>query len=145
LILRLVPFDEDVHILKMDNKVKRLFFLGIGWFFAGLGIIGVFLPVLPTVPFMLVAAWAFSKSSDRLRDWLHYHPKFGHHIRAWFEEGAITKKAKIIALSFMTLSFALSIYLMASLYASLGLLVIYGAVAVFIVTRPLPVKNVQQT
>src|SRR3546814_5244923 len=89
--------------------MKRHFYLVAGWASLGLGAIGAFLPLLPTVPFVILAAFCFARSSPRLEKWLLTHPHFGHHIVAWREKGAISRKGKIAA----TAAFALSIVLAA--------------------------------
>ena len=102
------------------------------------GSLSAFLPVMPTTPFLLVAVWAFGKSSPRLKQWLYNHPRFGHHIKAWFNQGAISLKAKVLSISLMTVSVGFSIYFSENEYVSLGVLLIVVAVATFIVTRPSP-------
>ena len=67
-----------------------------------LGVIGIFVPVLPTVPFILLAAWAASRSSPRLHEWMETHPRFGHHIRDWREGGVVSRSAKWMATVFMS-------------------------------------------
>lgn len=61
-----------------------------------LGIVGIFLPVMPTVPFLIVAAWAASRSSPRLHRWLMTHPHFGRQLRDWYEHGVVPRRAKWI-------------------------------------------------
>ena len=62
-----------------------------------LGIAGLFLPVLPTVPFVLLAAWAAARSSPRLARWMEVHPHMGPHIRAWRQGGIVPRRAKWLA------------------------------------------------
>ena len=85
--------------------MKRHFYLVAGWASLGLGAIGAFLPLLPTVPFVILAAFCFARSSPRLEARLLNHPHFGHHIVAWREKGAISRKGKIAA----SVAFAVSI------------------------------------
>ncbi|AMO25097.1 YbaN family protein [Ramlibacter solisilvae] len=58
------------------------------------GIVGIFVPVLPTVPFVLLAAWAAARSSPRLSAWLEGHPRFGRYIREWRQGGVVRRPAK---------------------------------------------------
>jgi uncharacterized protein len=66
-----------------------------------LGVIGVVLPVMPTVPFLLVAAWAGSKGWPALEAWLLAHPAFGPQIRQWREHRAVSRRVKIVACTMM--------------------------------------------
>lgn len=75
----------------------RVLWLGFGLICLILGLIGVVLPLLPTVPFMLLAAFCFARSSERMHRWLVDHPTFGPGIRDWQEHGAISLKAKRLA------------------------------------------------
>lgn len=69
-----------------------------------LGALGIILPLLPTVPFMILAAFCFARSSPRLERWLVEHRHFGPHIQAWREKGAISRRGKHAA----TAAFAVS-------------------------------------
>ena len=77
--------------------MKKIFYLLLGHLFLVLGIAGAFLPLLPTTPFLLLAAWLYSKSSDRLHNWLLNHKYLGPSLRDWHNSGVIGIKAKIIA------------------------------------------------
>lgn len=78
----------------------------LGWLFFGLGAVGVVVPGLPTVPFMLVALWLFSKSSQRFHDWLYSHRVFGPPLQQWREHGVIPLRAKLVAIITMSASLA---------------------------------------
>jgi hypothetical protein len=72
-------------------------YLLLGWVCVGLGLIGAVLPLMPTTVFLLIAAWAFAKSSPRWHQWLRNHPRFGHLVCGWEEHHAMPAKAKRIA------------------------------------------------
>jgi uncharacterized membrane protein YbaN (DUF454 family) len=75
----------------------RYAYLAIGCFFVGLGVLGAFLPVLPTTPLLLISLWAFSKSSIRLERWLLEHKRFGPRLVAWRTNRVIPLAAKLAA------------------------------------------------
>jgi uncharacterized protein len=120
-----------------EMTALRLFYLSLGWFFVGLGIVGIVVPILPTAPFLLCAVWAFSRSSPELAEKLRNHPKAGPFIRAWQDHGAIPTFGKVLAVTMMT---AMGIYLAtfsalpgwAAAIACAGMF----AVGIYIVTRP---------
>ena len=85
----------------------RGLYLALGLFFVALGFVGAFLPVLPTTPFLILAASCFARSSRRLERWLIEHPWFGPMLREWRLRGAIPRKAKLTALAGVTAGFLL--------------------------------------
>ncbi len=89
--------------------MHRHIYSGLGWLAVGLGMIGIVLPVLPTVPFMILAAFLFAKGSPRARAWLVGHAHFGPHIQAWEESGAISRRGKIAAICTMGAVLALAL------------------------------------
>jgi len=88
--------------------MKRMFLVSAGFISIGLGIIGIFVPLLPTTAFMLLAAWLFSKSSPRWRSWLLNHPWLGKHIRNYTEHRGITRRARVRSLSVLWITLAVS-------------------------------------
>jgi uncharacterized protein len=87
--------------LKPTPKWLCPFFMTLGLVSTGIGILGVFIPGLPTTIFLIIALWAFSRSSDRLKMWLWNHPKFGPGLRAWHLHRVIPIRAKVAAVSVM--------------------------------------------
>lgn len=87
---------------------RHLYLLG-GFASIGLGAIGAFLPLLPTVPFMILAAFCFARSSPRLEAKLLDNPQFGPHIRRWRDHGAISRRGKKAALGAFAFSVALAL------------------------------------
>ena len=78
--------------------MRRGFYFICGILALGLGVVGAFLPLLPTVPFMILAAFFFARSSPAFERRILEDPRFGPHIRAWREKGAINRTGKIAAL-----------------------------------------------
>lgn len=86
------------------KHIQRSVWLGAGIFFVALGTLGIFLPLLPTVVFYLLAAWCFSQSHPEWAERLYQHPTHGHHLRAWRDRRAISRKGKVAAIVAMTMS-----------------------------------------
>ncbi len=87
----------------------RLVFAALGTLFLLLGVLGMFLPVLPTTPFLLLATACFARASRRVFNWLLNHPRFGPLIREWRDYRSIPYRAKRTALVLIALSFTVSI------------------------------------
>lgn len=85
------------------SVMRKLYFLA-GMGSLGLGVAGIVLPILPTVPFVILAAWCFGKSNPALEERMLSHPRYGPHIVAWRERRAIARIGKVGA----TLAFAAS-------------------------------------
>lgn len=102
--------------------IKRGMFLMIGLCSLFLGVIGILVPLLPTVPFILLAAFCFARSSSRLHNWLMTHPWFADALQDWERKRAIRKSLKRKAYIATTLSFAVSIVIVPLLWVKLMLL-----------------------
>ncbi|VAW66497.1 hypothetical protein MNBD_GAMMA10-1954 [hydrothermal vent metagenome] len=116
--------------------MKAVYF-SLAWLFFALGAVGVLLPVLPTTPFMLLALWAFSRSSERFHQWLYYHRFFGPPLQKWDKYGVIPLPAKIMSVSFMSISFS---YMLAFSPVAIWLKLLIAAVmlygAWFVLSKP---------
>lgn len=89
----------------MVRALRRPLLLGTGWLCVGLGMLGIVMPLLPTTPFLLVAIWAFSRSSPEMAEKIRSHPLAGRYVRDWEDEGVIPTGAKIIAIVMMSTMF----------------------------------------
>lgn len=115
----------------------KLIWLTLGLFFTGLGFVGAFLPVLPTVPFLLLATACFARSSRRLEAWLLNHRSFGPLLRDWREKGAIPLRGKIA--STLGIGFGFALFLMGSAHSWPVILLVAGVMGfglIFVLTRP---------
>ena len=122
----------------MLTRAARLAWLCVGFVALSLGAIGIALPLLPTTPFILVAAIAFARSSKRLHDWLVNHDIFGTLINNWQRYGAINRRAKVISVVSMGALIAISLALAAPVSVIVLQIVVLGIAATFILTRPAP-------
>jgi len=116
----------------------RLFWLSFGLAMVGLAFIGLILPLVPTTPFLLLAAYGFARSSKRLHDWLLAHRHFGPLIRNWRANGSIDRRTKIVSIAAMIGVLVLGwLFGLETRLLLIQLLVMSGA-GLFILTRPAP-------
>lgn len=95
---------EEPEFPKPATGRMRLLWAAGGWIFVAIGTAGIFLPLLPTVVFYLLAAWCFSKSHPHLADKLYAHKLYGPQLVAWRDRRAISRKGKISAILAMSAS-----------------------------------------
>ncbi|KIC10255.1 membrane protein [Leisingera sp. ANG-M1] len=114
----------------------RFLYAGLGLLFVALAVIGIVLPLLPTVPFLLLAAFFFANSSDRLHNWILAHNVFGPMITDWRDHGAIRPGAKKAATISIAAVFGISLLVGVPTHV-LGIqALVLSAVLIFIWTRP---------
>ena len=119
------------------KTLARPLLLGAGWMCVGLGILGIVMPLFPTTPFLLLAVWAFSKSSPEMAERLRNHRLAGPYIRDWEDEGVIPVTAKLLAVTMMAAMLAfLNFGTEAPLWTVVGAGAVMLATSVYIVTRP---------
>lgn len=114
----------------------RVFWFAIGALALVLGVIGIALPLLPTVPFLLLAAFCFGKSSKRVESWLLDHPRLGPPIHDWRANGAIRRRVKWIATASIVATFGLSLWLGLPSHVLIIQAITLSAVMLFIWSRP---------
>jgi uncharacterized membrane protein YbaN (DUF454 family) len=122
----------------MLTRAARLTWLVVGLAALALGAIGIALPLLPTTPFILVAAFAFAQSSEKLHRWLLEHDVFGPLIDNWQQHGAISRRTKVVSVGTMAALPVISVVAGAPAVVVWVQVVVMGASAGFIVSRPEP-------
>ncbi|EGH17839.1 hypothetical protein Pgy4_33326, partial [Pseudomonas savastanoi pv. glycinea str. race 4] len=132
------PMAQDSPRTSRHRSVRYLL-IAVGWLSVVSGVIGIFLPVLPTTPFLLLAAACFARSSPSFYHWLVDHPRLGPWIRDYLEGNGIPLKGKVYAIGLMWLSISLSCYLIAQPWARAFMLTSAVLVTIYIIrqkTRP---------
>ena len=128
-------------IQQSRHRSVRYVLLAVGWLSVVLGVIGIFVPVLPTTPFLLLAAACFVRSSRRFYHWLVGHKRLGPWIRDYLEGNGIPIKGKVYAIGLMWLSIGLSCYLVPLPWARAFMLTSAVLVSFYILKqKPLPAR-----
>ncbi|CAI1538875.1 DUF454 family protein [Serratia proteamaculans] len=122
--------------------MTRWLLIILGWLAVVLATLGVVLPLLPTTPFLLLAAWCFARSSPRFHAWLLYRSWFGSYLRHWQQHRALPPGAKWKAVLMIVLTFAVSLWLV-KIWWVRGLLLVMLAILLIFMLR-LPVVDLSQ-
>lgn len=120
------------------SRLRVWFWWMVGFVGLGLAIFGTVTPIVPTVPFLIMAVYGFNRSSPRFHGMIMNHPVFGPQIRDWQEHRAIDRRVKVIVLVSMAVGLVISYLFILPLMWWLVQLVVLGAVAAYIVTRKSP-------
>lgn len=137
-------FNAKEARMAVRRTPAQVFYLILAYGCVGFGAAGVVVPLLPTTPFLLVAAWAATRSSPKLRWWLYRHPRYGPSIRAWQRHRAIPAAAKITACALLGFSWVTLWLLGMDMRILTGLTLFFLVVAFFILTRPSLAADIQQ-
>jgi len=132
--------DTENHLEEhpMPGKHARLGYLLLAYTATAFGIAGVFLPILPATPFLLVAVWAAPKGSQRVHDWIYAQPQFARLINDWHEQGAVPLSAKWLASAMMLASWSFLVWREYHWGLVLGMSLLFLFVGIFLWTRPNP-------
>ncbi|MGV6398010.1 YbaN family protein [Pseudomonas caspiana] len=132
--------DEIMTSKPPRSRISRLLFAALAYVSLGIGLVAIFIPGLPTTEFVLLAAWAATKSSPRLSAWLENHKLFGPILSNWRNGRLVTRSAKISATISMLLCAMLMLYLMHGwpVYAAIGGMVLGN---LWIWSRPEPPRS----
>jgi len=123
----------------LHRHALRVVLYILGFAFLALAIVGTLLPIMPTVPFLLLAIWCFARSSERMHQWVLNLPTLGVELRAWEEEGAISKRAKWWCAVVMIGLVAIPMWFREiAIWVKLMALVVTVAVLLFVLSRPKP-------
>lgn len=133
------PEPDRKHVKSAFLRWLLIFF---GWIFICSGVIGIFLPIVPTVPFLLLAAACFARSSEQFHKWLTEHNHLGPLLRDYLKGGGIPLRAKRAAVCMIWVSFPLSTYLFAeAFWLKILLLSTAAAITVYLLFLPTAPRN----
>ena len=125
------------YLQKNNNIILRSVLITIGLVSTGLAVLGIFLPLLPTVPLLLLAAACFARSSERFHSWLLQHPHLGPMIRGYLEGQGIPLRSKIFTIALLWLTISVSVLLLTTpLWVKITLLAIGSAVTIYLLQLP---------
>jgi uncharacterized protein len=119
-------------------RVARWGYALLAYACLALALAGVALPGLPTVPFLLLAAWAASRGSTRLHRWLYEHPRFGRTLTDWEQQGAVSRRSKVLAVGLLAASWLIMVWRLSNPWLLLAMAVVFTGVGAFVTTRPAP-------
>ena len=126
---------------KITSKLSRLALLLAGNFFVAFGILGIFLPLLPTTPFLLLAAACYIRSSERFYNWLINNKWLGNYIKNYREKKSIPLKVKVLSLSFLWLTIGYSVFFVVNIFLFRVILIL---IAIGVTIHVLSIRTLKQ-
>ncbi|MEE9594782.1 MAG: YbaN family protein [Candidatus Hydrothermarchaeales archaeon] len=129
------------HKIQIPSNLRRWVLIIAGTFFAGLGFLGIFLPILPTTPFLLLAAACYAKSSKRLYNWLLTNRWFGNYLKNYREGKGVPLKVKILSISLLWITITYSVVFIVHIFL---LRIILTLVAIGVTIHLLSIRTLKQ-
>lgn len=128
--------DSSKFLKISKNPVIRWSLNIVGWLAIVLGVIGIFLPLLPTTPFLLLAAACFARSSEKFHHWLLNHKYLGPYIHLYLDGKGIPLRAKYYIISVLWITMGISIFIVPIIYAKVTLVLIASGVTIYLLRLP---------
>lgn len=128
---------EHRHHQYVKSEVLRWILIAVGWFSVVAGVLGLFLPLIPTVPFLLLAVACFARSSRKFHDWLVEHNHLGPLLKDYLHGHGIPRRAKFLAIGMVWVSFPTSTFLFAdALWLKIVLMSCAVGITVYLLSLP---------
>ena len=123
--------------------MKKIILITIGWLCVGLAFVGTFVPGIPTTIFLIIALWAFAKSSKKFHSWLLNHKRFGPILQNWESHKVVPRKAKILMIILQISAVIIFHYSLQNIYLTAILIITLVFVARYVLSLPseLPVNE----
>ncbi len=126
---------------KITSNLSKWVLIITGSFFTGLGILGIFLPLLPTTPFLLLAAACYIRSSERFYNWLINNKWLGNYIKNYLEGKGVSLKAKVFSISFLWITIGYSIVFVVNIFSIRVILIL---IAIGVTIHLLSIRTLKQ-
>jgi len=126
---------------KVTNNLSRWILIIIGSFFTGLGILGIFLPLLPTTPFLLLAAACYIRSSERFYNWLINNKWLGNYIKNYLEGKGVSLKVKVLSISLLWITIGYSVVFVVNIFPIRVILIL---IAIGVTIHILSIRTLRQ-
>jgi hypothetical protein len=130
-----VSAKADGAELRSRSRLVRLLYLAVGLVSLAVGVAGIVLPLVPTTPLVLLAAYCFTRSSRRLHGWLIGHPRFGRYVSDFESGRGIPRRVKLTAIVLASLAFGFGFYVVSGNAVAVVALAIVAATAMTVVLR----------
>ena len=123
----------------LANRGLRIALTGVGLFCTALAVLGIFIPLLPTVPLLLLASACFARSSERFHGWLLEHPQLGPMIRGYLDGQGVSLRVKVTAIAMIWLSISISVFFLIPLFWVKVFLIAIGlCITIYLLRLPMP-------